>query len=145
MIENRVILQKRVFLQAEFSKANFFRVIITDLFGWFLLVSGFKATLTAKVVSWWPVTHMCFPGFLTPVLTQLFFLKPQTTYLTCFCRGGRQKYPGKKFASTGDQTRNHQVMSPTSSQLSCLGSTTYLVKRETVPNLTTCKGRSLSS
>ena len=30
--------------------------------------------------------HM-FPGFLTPVLTQLFFPKPPTTFLTCFCRG----------------------------------------------------------
>ena len=28
-----------------------------------------------------------FPGFLTPILTQLFFLKPPTTFLTCFCRG----------------------------------------------------------
>ena len=37
-----------------------------------------------------------FPGFLTPVLTQLFFPKPQTTFLTCFCRGERGKYAGKK-------------------------------------------------
>ena len=37
-----------------------------------------------------------FPGFLTPVLTQLFFPKPATTFLTCFCRGERRKYAGKK-------------------------------------------------
>ena len=37
-----------------------------------------------------------FPGFLTSVLTQLFFPKPLTTFLTCFCRGERQKYAGKK-------------------------------------------------
>ena len=37
-----------------------------------------------------------FSGFLTPVLTQLFFLQPPTTFLTCFCTGERQKYPGKK-------------------------------------------------
>ena len=37
-----------------------------------------------------------FPGFLTPVLTQLFFLKPPTTFLTCFCRGERRNYAGKK-------------------------------------------------
>ena len=37
-----------------------------------------------------------FPGFLTPVLTQLLFPKPQTTFLTCFCRGERRKYAGKK-------------------------------------------------
>ena len=37
-----------------------------------------------------------FPGFLTPVLTQLLFPKPPTTFLTCFCRGERRKYAGKK-------------------------------------------------
>ena len=37
-----------------------------------------------------------FPWFLTPVLTQLFFPKPPTTFLTCFCRGERRKYAGKK-------------------------------------------------
>ena len=31
-----------------------------------------------------------FPGFLTPVLTQLFLPKPPTTFLTCFCRGERR-------------------------------------------------------
>ena len=37
-----------------------------------------------------------FPDFLTPVLTQLFFPKPPTAFLTCFCRGERPKYTGKK-------------------------------------------------
>ena len=37
-----------------------------------------------------------FPGFLTPVLTQLFFPEPPTTFLTCFYRGERRKYAGKK-------------------------------------------------
>ena len=37
-----------------------------------------------------------FPGFLTPVLTQLFFPKPPTTFLTCFCKGERRNYAGKK-------------------------------------------------
>ena len=37
-----------------------------------------------------------FPGFLTPALTLLFFPKPPTTFLTCFCRGERRKYAGKK-------------------------------------------------
>ena len=37
-----------------------------------------------------------FPGFLTPALTQLFFPKPPTTFLTCFCRGERRKHAGKK-------------------------------------------------
>ena len=37
-----------------------------------------------------------FPGFLTPVLTQLFFPTPPTTFLKCFCIGVRLKYAGKK-------------------------------------------------
>ena len=37
-----------------------------------------------------------FPGFLTPVLTQLFFPKPPNTFLTCFCSGERQKYARKR-------------------------------------------------
>ena len=37
-----------------------------------------------------------FPGFLTPVLTQLFFPKPPTTFPTCFCRDERRQYAGKK-------------------------------------------------
>ena len=37
-----------------------------------------------------------FPGFLEPVLTQLFLPKPPTTFLTCVCRGERRKYAGKK-------------------------------------------------
>ena len=37
-----------------------------------------------------------FPGFLIPVLTLLFFPKPLTTFLTCFCRGERGKCAGKK-------------------------------------------------
>ena len=37
-----------------------------------------------------------FPGFLTPILAQLFFPKPLTTFLTCFCRGERRKNAGKK-------------------------------------------------
>ena len=37
-----------------------------------------------------------FPGFLTPVLTQLLFPRPQTTFLTCFCRGDTRKYAQKK-------------------------------------------------
>ena len=45
-----------------------------------------------------------FPGFLTPVdlLTQLFFSKPPITFLTCFCRGERRKYAGKKSRLNGE-------------------------------------------
>ena len=62
-----------------------------------------------------------FPCFLTPVLTQLLFPKPPTTFLTCFCRGERQKYAWKKVCLNRDQTHNHQVMSLTRSPLSHLG------------------------
>ena len=37
-----------------------------------------------------------FPGFVTPVQTLLFFTKPPTTFLICFCRGEREKCAGKK-------------------------------------------------
>ena len=37
-----------------------------------------------------------FPGFLNPVLTQLFCPKPPTSFLTCFCIGEKRKYAGKK-------------------------------------------------
>ena len=37
-----------------------------------------------------------YPGFLTSVLTQLFFPKLPTTFLACFCRGERRNYAEKK-------------------------------------------------
>ena len=52
-----------------------------------------------------------FPGFLTPVLTQLFFPKPLTTFITCFCRGESRKYAGKKShlkRGTNSQPPNHE-------------------------------------
>ena len=64
--------------------------------GWLLVVLGFDATLTAMVISWQLVTCKLFPGFLIPVLTQLFFPKQPTTFLACFCRGERRKHAGKK-------------------------------------------------
>ena len=67
--------------------------------GW-VVVLRFNATLTAKVISWRLVTHV-FLGFLTPVLTQLFFPKPTTTFLTCFCRDERRKYARKKSRFNG--------------------------------------------
>ena len=60
-----------------------------------LVVWLFNATLTAKGISWLSVTHMCFLGTHTSTNT-LFFPKPLTTFLTCFCRGERRKYAGKK-------------------------------------------------
>ena len=58
-----------------------------------------------------------FPGFLTPVLTQLFFPKPPTTFLKSSAEVRGEKTPERKLASTGDRTHNHQVKSPTRSPL----------------------------
>ena len=57
-----------------------------------------------------------FPSFLSPVLTQLFFLKPPTTFLTCSSRG--ENTPERTFAQIGSRTQTHHVMSPTRSSLS---------------------------
>ena len=94
--------------------------------GW-LVVLGFNATLTAKVISWRSVMHV-FPGFLKLVLTQLFFSKPLTTFLTCFRRDERRNMPERKVASNGDQTHNHQVMSPTPLSLNHLGGAGNIVE-----------------
>ena len=59
-----------------------------------------------------------FPGFLTPVLTQLFFPKPPTTFLTCFCRGERRKYAGKKSRLNRGSNSQPPGHSPTRSPLS---------------------------
>ena len=59
-----------------------------------------------------------FPGFLTPVLTQCFFQKPQTTFLTCFCRGEKRKYAGKKSRlnwGSNSQATGHESDTLTSS------------------------------
>ena len=56
-----------------------------------------------------------FPGFLTAVLTQIFFQKP-TTFLTCFCRGERRKYAGKKSRlnrGSNSQPPGHESDTPT--------------------------------
>ena len=69
-----------------------------------------------------------FPGFLAPVLTQLFFPKPPTTFLTCFCRGEKRKYAGKRSPPTGDRTHNHQIISQTRSPLSHPGGSDNISK-----------------
>ena len=88
-----------------------------------LVVLGFNATHSYNNVIIMAVgdAHV-FPGFLTPVLTQLFFPKPPTTFLTCFSRGERRKYAGKKVRlNHGSNRHNHQVMSQTRSPLSHTG------------------------
>ena len=71
-----------------------------------------------------------FPGFLTPVLTQLFFPKPPTTFLTCFCRGERRKYAGKK--SRLNRGSNSQPPGQESDTLATepLGRGAYILERK---------------
>ena len=66
------------------------------LWVFWLVMFGFNATLTFKVIIIAVGDAYVFPSFLTPVLTQLYFPKQPTTFLTCFCRGERRKYTGKK-------------------------------------------------
>ena len=56
-----------------------------------------------------------FPGFLTSVLTQLFFPKPPTTcsHASAEVRGGKEKS-----LQPWDRTHSHQVMSPSCTPLS---------------------------
>ena len=59
-----------------------------------------------------------FPGFLTPVLTQLFFPKPPLLFSHASSEVRGENTLERKVASSGDRTHNHQVMSPTRSPLS---------------------------
>ena len=59
-----------------------------------------------------------FPGFLTPVLTLLFFQSHQLLFSRASAEVRGENTPERKVASTWDRTHNHQVMSPTRSPLS---------------------------
>ena len=84
--------------------------------GW-LVVLGFNATLTAKVISWRSVL----PGFLTPELTQLSFQSHQLlfSYASAEVRG--EKSLERKVTSIGYRAHDLQVMSSTCSPLSYQG------------------------
>ena len=72
-----------------------FHVKFVQTDGW-LVVLEFNATLTAKVISWRSVTHMCVSWLSHTSTNTTFLSKPPTTFLTCFCRGERRKYARKK-------------------------------------------------
>ena len=59
-----------------------------------------------------------FPGFLTPVLTLLFFQSHRLLFSHASAEVRGENMPERKVASTWDRTHNHQVMSPTRSPLS---------------------------
>ena len=62
-----------------------------------------------------------FPGFLTPVLTQISFQSHRLLFSHASAEVRSENTPERNFASPGSQTPNHQVMSPTRSPLSHLG------------------------
>ena len=51
-----------------------------------------------------------FPGFLTPVLTQLSFQIHRLLFSHASAEVRGENTPERKFASTGYRTHNHQVM-----------------------------------
>ena len=53
-----------------------------------------------------------FPGFLTPVLTQLSFLSYRLLFSHASAEVRGENTLERKFASAGYRTHNHQVMSP---------------------------------
>ena len=97
------------------------------LVGW-LVVLGFNATLTAKVISWRSVTPMCFLAFSHQYLHNFSFLSHRLLFSHASAEVRGENTPERKAALTGDRTRNHQVMSPTRSPLSHPGGACYSLK-----------------
>ena len=62
-------------------------------------------------------THV-FPGFLTPVLTQIYFKSHRLLFSQASAEVTGENALERNFASTRSQTHNHQVMSLTCSPLS---------------------------
>ena len=58
-----------------------------------------------------------FPGFLTPVLTQLPFQSHRQLFSHASAEVRGKNTPERKFASTVSQTHNHKITSPTRSPL----------------------------
>ena len=67
-------------------------MIILEEYCW-LVVLRFNATITAKVISW-PMATQCVSWLSHTSTNTHFFLKPLTTFLTCFSRDGRRKHLG---------------------------------------------------
>ena len=82
-----------------------------------LVVLGFNATLTAKVISWRLVTHMCFLAFSHQYQHNLSFQSHRLLYSHASAEVRGENTLERKVASTGDRTQNHEVMSPTGSPL----------------------------
>ena len=61
-----------------------------------------------------------FPGFVTPVLTQISFQSHRLLFSHASAEVRGENTPERNFASTGSRTHNQQVMSPTQSVLNHL-------------------------
>ena len=59
-----------------------------------------------------------FPGFTTPVLTQLYFQSYRLLFSPASAEATGENTPERKFALARGRTHTHQVMSPTRSPLS---------------------------
>ena len=92
-------------------------LIKQTMVGW-LVVLGFNATLTAKVISWRSMTPMCFLAFSHQYLHNFSFQSHRLLFSHASAEVRGENTPERKVASTGDLTHNHQVMSPTRSPLS---------------------------
>ena len=73
-----------------------------------------------------------FPGFLTPVQTQISFQRHRLLFSHASAKVRGENTPERKFTSTRYRTHNHQVRSPTHPQLSTKLSGWGPVKRNTV-------------
>ena len=90
-----------------------------------LVVLGFNTTLTAKVISWQSVTHMCFLAFSHQYKHNFSSQRHQLLFSHGSAEVRGENMLERKVASTGNQTHNHQVMSLTRSPLSHPGRTSY--------------------
>ena len=70
-----------------------------------------------------------FPGFLTQVLNNFSFQSHRLVFSDASAEVRGENTPERSFASTEDRTHNHQVVSPTRSQLSHPGGATSIWKR----------------
>ena len=77
--------------------------------GW-LVVLGFNATVTAKVISWRLVTHTCFLAFSHQSLLIFSFQGHRLLFSHAPAEVRGENTPKRKFSSTGDRTHNHQVI-----------------------------------
>ena len=66
-----------------------------------------------------------FPGFLTPVLTQLYFPKHRLLFSHASAEMRCENTPERKVASTVARTRTHQMMSLTRSTLNHPGGAAF--------------------